>query len=297
METIISIQDLLLWGHRSPELEQAVNNHQRVLLVRHKKDQKEHDFDGDKFNGTLKELYRKDKNRFYKYQNEQATKDFDNVDYIVSFIGEESDLARFIGVFKNNGIKRKSARKECSIFAFDKLSGFEPLEEKVIVAFSNPRVWKQNWDNTKFVVRIDNGFAEKVPPFISYDEVKLSYQQLRDIIQSDNGEWRAKLEACNCVYLILDKTNGKQYVGVTYNNKKDTDKGIWKRWKEYAADGYGGDKDLEKLCKNDPKRTYQFQLCILETLPINVTQKVAQQREKLYKQKIGTGKPWGYNNN
>ena len=50
----------------------------------------------------------------------------------------------------------------------------------------------------------------EIPVFHSYEDVMLSYTQLNAIFAKNNQEWRTKLEAVNCVYLILDKNNGKQ---------------------------------------------------------------------------------------
>lgn len=143
------------------------------------------------------------------------------------------------------------------------------------------------------VIRIDRGLQENnIPVFTRFEDVMLDYSQLRRIIETNNMEWKSKLESCNAVYLILDKLTGKQYVGSTYNSK-----GIWGRWSAYAWTGHGDNKDIKQLIDND--ETYAkkyFQWCILETLPLNILEKHAIDRESLYKQKFGT-REFGYNNN
>jgi len=255
---------------------------------------------GDKvYEGSLYMFYRNYKDLFLTYQSEQKTNFFENVEYIVSFIGEEKCSARFVGVYKNCG--HVKIRGEISKFDFRKVAGFEELEEKVIIDWGNNAIsWHQWWEHEKYVIRIDRGMSEDdIPLFTSYEDVVLDFHQLRAIFDKNNEEWRAKLEACNCVYLILDKHTGKQYVGVTYRNKNSDGKGIWGRWKVYAeTNGHGNDISLREIYdKDNSYPASYFQWCILEILPLNVTDKYAIDRETLYKKKFGTRSKFGYNNN
>ena len=131
-----------------------------------------------------------------------------------------------------------------------------------------------------------------VPEFKSFDDVVLDYNQRKRRFETNNAEWKSKLESCNGIYLILDKKCGKQYVGSTYNRD-----GIWGRWKQYAETGHGGDKDLKPLLADDSNYAAKyFQWCILETLPLKILDEHAIDRESLYKRKFGT-REFGYNNN
>lgn len=183
--------------------------------------------------------------------------------------------------------------KELARFNFTEVDGFELLKERVIIDWNSPVSWRQNYQNLMPVIRIDRGLQENnIPVFTRFEDVMLDYSQLRRIIETNNMEWKSKLESCNAVYLILDKLTGKQNVGSTYNPK-----GIWGRWSAYACTGHGDNKDIKQLIDND--ETYAkkyFQWCILETLPLNILEKHAIDRESLYKQKFGTRK-FGYNNN
>ena len=183
--------------------------------------------------------------------------------------------------------------KELARFDFTEVDGFELLKERVIIGWNNPVSWRQNYQNQMPVIRIDRGLQENnIPVFTRFEDVMLDYSQLRRIIETNNMEWKSKLESCNAVYLILDKLTGKQYVGSTYNPK-----GIWGRWSAYAWTGHGDNKDIKQLIDDD--ETYAkkyFQWCILETLPLNILDKHAIDRESLYKQKFGT-REFGYNNN
>lgn len=66
--------------------------------------------------------------------------------------------------------------------------------------------WHQWYDNEKAVIRIDRGLIENdVPIFTTYNDVLLSYRQLKTIFEKDIADWKNRLDCCNCIYLIQDK--------------------------------------------------------------------------------------------
>lgn len=288
---IITTIQALLKG-RNPEFDAS----KKVKLVRHQDNRKPEErlIQGKLYQGSLYQLYRNRHDMFLDYQREQKHRNFDKVEYIVSFIGEPNMEARFVGVFKNNGVEKELTVESC-LYDFQEINGFEVLKERTIIDWGASALGWHQWmnDNVKPVIRIDRGFNDsKIPVFTSYNDVILDYETLNRIYQKQDDEWKSKLEACNCVYLILDKLTGKQYVGVTYNKS-----GIWGRWADYAKDGHGNDKDLMVLISKNPNYGKEnFQWCILETLPLNVLADFAIDRESLYKEKFGT-RDFGYNNN
>lgn len=288
---IATIQELL--KGRNEEFDKA--DVERIRLIRHKDSRKEKIIGGKSYETSLYDIYLYENEAFMTYQSEQLVKKFKNVDYLVSFIGEESTSSRFVGVYKNNGILQMLPDDKGEAYArFDiqEIPGFELLKERVIIDWNNPVQWLQHY-NEMPVIRIDRGLMENnLPVFVRYEDVVLNYIQLKTIINSNNPEWKSRLESCNCIYLILDKSNGKQYVGTTYNTK-----GIWGRWSEYAKTGHGDDVELKKCIESDPKYAEKnFQWCILETLPIKILPEQAIERESLYKRKLGT-RIYGLNKN
>jgi hypothetical protein len=221
-----------------------------------------------------------------------------NVDYLVVFLAEEGCECRFIGVYRNYGPKRATGNG-VSEYAIEEVEGFEGLKDKVVIDWGKGTLsWMQNWQSTKNVRRIDQvNTGDDIPYFIRYEDVILSFSQLQKVVE--DKEWKSKLESLNCVYMILDKETGKQYVGVTYKDMKPGIKnGILGRWTEYAKTGHGNNKLLVALLaeKGISYADQNFQWTILETLPLNVTPKVAIDRESLYKKKFGT-REHGYNEN
>lgn len=289
---ITTIQVLL--NGRNDEFDAA--DKKRVRLIRHKDNRKVKIIDGKEYTNSLYDIYLNDNEVFMNYQSEQVKKRFMDVDYIVAFIGEEGVASRFVGVYKNMGLIKEIGDYNDEVLAkfdFQEVGGFELLKERVIIDWRNPVSWLQNYINEMPVVRIDRGLKEdNIPVFSRFEDVLLDYNQLSRIFETNNIEWKSKLESCNCIYLILDKSNGKQYVGSTYNKQ-----GIWGRWAQYAATGHGGDKDLKPLLEADPNYARKnFQWCILETLPLKILEEHAIDRESLYKRKFGT-RDFGYNNN
>lgn len=291
-EIIISIQALL--SGRNEEFDQA--DKRRVKLIRHKDNRTEKVIGDKTYKESLFDLYLNEISVFLDYQSEQLKKNFEKIDYIVAFIGEEGATSRFLGVYKNNGMIAELGLYNgdaLAKFDFQELSGFELLKERIVIEWKSPVMWHQYYDNEMPVVRIDRGLTENnIPVFKSFEDVVLDYNQLKRIFETNNAEWKSKLESCNGIYLILDKKCGKQYVGSTYNRD-----GIWGRWKQYAETGHGGDKDLKPLLSDDSNYAAKyFQWCILETLPLKILDEHAIDRESLYKRKFGT-REFGYNNN
>ena len=291
-EIIISIQALL--SGRNEEFDQA--DKRRVKLIRHKDNRTEKVIGDKTYKESLFDLYLNENSVFLDYQSEQLKKNFEKIDYIVAFIGEEGATSRFLGVYKNNGVISELGLYNgdaLAKFDFQELSGFELLKERIVIEWKSPVMWHQYYDNEMPVVRIDRGLSENnIPVFKSFEDVLLDYNQLKRIFETNNAEWKSKLESCNGIYLILDKKCGKQYVGSTYNRD-----GIWGRWKQYAETGHGGDKDLKPLLADDSNYAAKyFQWCIFETLPLKILDEHAIDRESLYKRKFGT-REFGYNNN
>lgn len=293
---IISIQDLLKGWNRNSEFDNA--NESRIKLVRHSSKVKPDSFIYKKYNGSVYKLYRTDYALFKEWQSEQSDSKMKNVDYLVVFLAEEGCECRFIGVYRNYGPKRATGNG-VSEYAIEEVEGFEGLKDKVVIDWGKGTLsWMQNWQSTKNVRRIDQvNTGDDIPYFIRYEDVILSFSQLQKVVE--DKEWKSKLESLNCVYMILDKETGKQYVGVTYKDMKHGIKnGILGRWTEYAQTGHGNNKLLVALLE-DKGISYaeqNFQWTILETLPLNVTPKVAIDRESLYKKKFGT-REHGYNEN
>ncbi len=99
-----------------------------------------------------------------------------------------------------------------------------------------------------------------------------------------NRDWHLSLATVAGVYLIVDASDGRQYVGSATG-----DGGILGRWREYARTGHGGNVLLRKLLDTKgPEHARHFRYTILATLPRGLSRMKALEQESLYKQKLGS---------
>jgi hypothetical protein len=246
----------------------------------------------------LYNLYRYDKQKFLKYQEQQGKDVFKGVDYIVSFIGEEGTLSRFIGVFKILRRAKLAKKEECVVgglyeykYEINEVGGFEDLKERVIVDWGKGAIgWHQWINNKKAVIEIQPGLHYQ--QFTDYFDFILEFKQLEEIVNNQYKDWKRMLSATKGVYLISDTKTGKLYVGSAYGED-----GIWGRWVSYIkTNGHGNNKTLKALVSKDKNYANNFLFSILMLLPRTITPDQAIEKEKLFKNKLGTNS-FGLNNN
>ena len=130
--------------------------------------------------------------------------------------------------------------------------------------------------------------------FPGYDRVRLSYTQLKAIVERKKKSWIAALENQKAVYLITDKNNGKLYVG-----SATSDNGmLLARWSNYVDNGHGGNVELKKLV-NEQGLDYvrkNFQYSILENYNARIDDKIVLERESWWKETLQS-RVFGYNEN
>lgn len=224
-------------------------------------------------------------------------------DYVVVFVAD-GKYSRFAGVYQVLGedkrikVPSEAPQKKYEEKVFVKvlrLNAFESLGGRVLVDWGGMAAqrWLQWFRGDKKVLQIDKGIIRLMIPFHSYNDVLLSFKELKNLIDTDNVEWRDKLKAVSGIYGIADQSNGKLYVGSAYGYE-----GIWGRWKVYVeTNGHGNNEMLVYLIRNNKDYAWDhFQWFILETFPLDVTNDYAIHRENLYKLKFCT-RAFGYNKN
>jgi hypothetical protein len=278
----ISIQELLF--------NRGLNKDEKIKLVRHKDNREVIVVDNIEYKECLFDLYRYNKSAFMTYQSEQGNEVFKNVDYIVSFIGEEGSTARFVGVYKVFPVQLIEKGEAKYFYPMEEVSGFEALKERVIIDWGKSALaWHQWIYNVKEVVEITPGLNHV--QFSDYTDFVLDFHQLKEIFEMGYPDWKKMLSAVNCIYVISDAMTGKQYVGSTYG--KD---GIWGRWSVYAKEGHGKDISLIELVNIDPSYAKNFRFTIMKLLPRIIAMEEAIKMETQYKKKLGTN-AFGLNNN
>ena len=129
--------------------------------------------------------------------------------------------------------------------------------------------------------------------FCGYDNIEHSFSKLESIVKQNRLDWKAALEQVKGVYLIVDLSNGRMYVGSAYG-----DTGIWARLACYIGTGHGWNDELTKIINiegMDYART-NFQFSILEFRSMRTDDQVIINREQYWKRVLQTG-AFGYNRN
>ena len=130
--------------------------------------------------------------------------------------------------------------------------------------------------------------------FPGYDNVRIDFSSLELLVQNQKTDWRVALENVKGVYLIVDKCNGKKYVGSAYGES-----GIWSRWCTYINTGHGYNDELVELIGQnglDYARKY-FQFAILELRSMKTDDDTIIKRENFWKEVLITRGNFGYNKN
>ncbi|RAK62422.1 GIY-YIG nuclease family protein [Hymenobacter edaphi] len=233
----------------------------------------------------IHDLYRNHRPAFLDYQRQQGNRVFDKCDFVVACLGEPGSRARFVGVFRVQGIERET--EEHVYYNLVEVPGFADLKERVIFDWGKAAISWHQWlrpEAGKTVLEIQpKPFSQ---PFTDYLDFTLSYAELAQLVtsQSPRDEWYRMLSATAGVYLILDQSSGRQYIGSASGTE-----GIWGRWREYVTTGgHGGNVELEKLLAADAQHGRHFQFTVLMTLPKTMTRPEVIKREYLFMKKLGS---------
>lgn len=230
--------------------------------------------------------------KFEGYQNGQSWDVFGKAQFIISFIAERHNYAKFVGVWEI--LSKRKTRKGRFCYKTQKLVGFDDLAGRLVVKWGDgARSWAQLLHS-----KGNKEINEILPPdyvmdFPGYYDVKLSYSQLSRMIKNPNSnrEWYRMLSSISGVYIILDTVTGNQYIGSGYGKG-----GIWARWKSYVKKPSGGNKRLKELLLNFPNRYSCFQFSILRVLEPGSNKEEVIAQESFIKEKLGS-RAFGLNSN
>lgn len=130
--------------------------------------------------------------------------------------------------------------------------------------------------------------------FPGFENIIVSFHELRSIIDTQKPDWKAALSGVKGVYCIIDRSNGKKYIGSAYG-----DSGIWSRWSNYAWSGHGGNVHLRR-CVDENGLSHamnHFQIALLEYRPASTDDRVILERESHWKRLMLSRGDYGYNGN
>lgn len=174
--------------------------------------------------------------------------------------------------------RKWEGRLICSFYRYQGLRGRAFKLEGLIDAFEVLQLLPEPYDGERFC---------------GYENINHSFSILRPILHREKQDWKASLMAVKGVYLILDTTNGKSYVGSAYG-----DAGIWSRLGCYVNTGHGWNDELVKTIadKGIEYALANFKFSVLEVFAFNTPDDVILARESHWKN-VMLSRQFGYNKN
>lgn len=239
------------------------------------------------------------------YQAYQSGPVFTNADMLVSFLGRGERQAVFVGVYDvgNASPPGKVPLPPNVVLPFDvsryhhyALSmrrGFDALAGRLVIDWgTGTRSWFQWYEpRLKPVVELlPKGYVQDFPGYLN---VVLTYAELVAMVKhpTANREWHRMLASVAGVYLVLDTTTGKQYVG-----SASGEHGLLGRWRSYAQNGHAGNRQLRAIAAADKSSVHNLQFSILQTLDRALARQEVLAVESLHKRKLGS-RAHGLNDN
>ncbi|SME39020.1 hypothetical protein BACERE00185_04535 [Bacillus mobilis] len=239
-----------------------------------------------------------------EYTQHQDPGFFDKYDKVIVFSGDKGTTAKYLKSYKVRHGDKPHTSDRCSKFLFEPYENnmMHPLfeiENDPLSAYENKlfiewgkgaRNWYQRGTIEKLITQLVNTSKAVFPGF---ENVILKYDELKKMFDDGDtyADWHKALRSINAIYAITDCSNGKIYIGSSYNKG-----GLFSRWKDYADKIHGGNNALKLLHKQDVKAYLQFQYSILKVLPRDITPLEAVEIENKFKEKLQTIK-YGYNEN
>lgn len=175
-------------------------------------------------------------------------------------------------------------------YEYEDLIGYRKYVGRLIVKYKNT---SQNMIRNAESVINDCEVAQILPDtfdndkFPGYDKVNVSWQELSRVIEKDN--WKTALQNQKGVYLLTDKSNGKNYVGSAYGENM-----ILGRWRAYIKTGHGGNVGLKVLTFEYIKENFMYS--ILDIYKSTTDDQIIIERENWWKDVLQSRK-FGYNEN
>lgn len=229
-------------------------------------------------------------------------------DYVASFIRYKPRKALFVGLYARVGerflsvdaYQARPLHRELMSFG---MGGHKASDGRdAVLEFDlHASNWRANWSERLVVdwpglerswyrwadrnVFDISAILEDSPlraPMPDWTDLVLSIQELAGL----PNEWKLALAHWRGVYLIIDESDGAQYVGSAYGQAN-----LLQRWLDYARTGHGGNKLLKA---RDPMN---FRFSILQRVSPDLPADEIVEIEQSWKLRLRTRSPNGLNEN
>lgn len=225
--------------------------------------------------------------QFEEWQSWQTKRNFER-EYVIALIAMPgADQWLFAGLYRSQGCEETRSIRGRYYYHLSEVMSCTDMKGRAIVQFHRTSrqsyLNAENWANRMMLLEIK---AERlsIADFPGFKAVNLTFEELRLITQQSLESWRTALSNVAGVYLISDTVSGKLYVGSACGEG-----GIWQRWSDYAANGHGGNRELQRLVGNEHlERANAFRYSILEITDIHELQEKVLARESHWKEVLMT---------
>ncbi|WP_409484307.1 GIY-YIG nuclease family protein [Arsenicicoccus dermatophilus] len=210
----------------------------------------------------------------------------------LTFMAEAGRYSRLVTVFENHGEIVAERTENGRAFDLRPVPLFAALENRLLIEWPPDT---RNWAKTGHRIAtctVEEIAAPRPVAFPGYNKVLLTFAELRQVTDEPRYEaWRAALKAVRGIYLIVDRRDGKAYVG-----KADGEGGVMERWAQYAATTHGHNVRMKDAYALDPSRAEQYQFSLLRVFGTEATRADVDQAETQYKAALLT-RQFGLNAN
>lgn len=219
-----------------------------------------------------------------------------NRPYILALIDfyPESGVWLFGGVYK---VLSRAQVNHSHSYKVEEVPDYAELVGRLKICFARPgrnrSVKLENYFEQMVIAELfkESYTGERFP---GYENINHDFGALEAIFRNDRPDWKAALENVKGVYLIVDRSNGKKYVGSACG-----DAGMWARWSCYMRTGHGSNDELTTLITREG-RDYarrNFRISLLEYRSTKTDDKVILEREGYWKEALLSRGQFGYNKN
>jgi hypothetical protein len=242
------------------------------------------------------DVFVRSKDEWKQWNSWRSNKDEFNRDYIFSLIDffPEPDTWLFGGVYQ---VLERGEQNYAHSYKVDLTDQFRPMIGRLKIGWKRSGRAKARLFE-KYIEEFEVSEILKEPysgeRFCGYENINHDFDRLEAIFSNTRPDWRAALENVKGVYLIIDKSNGKKYVG-----SASGETGIWSRWSTYMTTGHGYTDELTKIIDERGLKyaRVNFRLSLLEYRPMRTDDEKIIERENYWKEALLSRGEFGYNKN
>lgn len=247
------------------------------------------------------DVYLQDWKKWVGWIQYKGSKNDFNREYIFSLIKNYHEPNKWIfgGIFRV--LKRLPVCNKEGGYQVELVDLHKELIGRLIIDFNRPR----GMQGRSF--RLENYYKDFVVSeilqrsfdginFPGYENISIDFSELETVFKYQKSDWKGALQNVKGVYVIVDKFNGKKYIGSAYG-----DSGIWSRWEDYfkkGQKGHGNNAELKQLIskKGISYAKDNFRFSLLEYRSMKTDDGMIIERESYWKDILLTNE-FGYNKN